>query len=234
MNFLMRIWNIIVGRTNAALGQLESPEDQLRYFVTQLDGEMSKLRKAVTGAVAEEKKLKMRIENQLMQAQDWEKKAMFALKGGQEELAREALVRKGDIESEAFRLKTEWEKQSQISEQLQQSLKNAQTKAEKAKRDYTVLIARYQTAKTTQSMNQQLAGTGEKSSSAVMEGLNNKILQIEADSQAELQVLGDGGSDIEAKFVDLERQMRGDEALAQLKAKMGGNQLPAGTRKVGG
>ena len=89
----------------------------------------------------------MKIENLLHQAQDWEKKAMLALQTGQEDLAREAVVRKTDAETEAMRLKVDWDQQIHLVTQLQESLKGAQQKAEKAKREYTNLLARYQTAK---------------------------------------------------------------------------------------
>ena len=233
MNFFARIWNVIVGRTNALVESVENPEDQLRIFVSTLDSEMTKLRQAVTAAIAEEKKLKMKIENLLLQSQDWKKKAMFALNQGKEDLAREALIRKGDAENEAIRLRADLERQAEAVEKLQQALRATQQKTEKAKRDYTVLLARYRSAKTQMSINKQLNGLSENSPNNLIENLNDRILKIEAETQADLQMIGSGSSpDLEASFVQLEQQYRGDEALTQLKAKMQSQPLLAAASKA--
>lgn len=221
MNFLTRLWNIVVGRTSAALDAIENPEDQLRLTVTTLDAEMTKLRQSAAAALTEEKKLKIKIENLLMQAQDWEKKAMLTLGQGQEELAKEALIRKGDAENEATRLKSSWESQAKAVENIMESLRATQIKTENAKREFTVLLARYQTAKTQQTINKQLNGLSEKSPNNLIESISDKILKIESESQAELQMMGTRShTDFDTNFAKLEKQTRGDEALAQLKQKM--------------
>ena len=54
-----------------------------------------------------------------------------------------------------------------------------------------------------------------------IEDLNDKILKIEAETEANMELIGEGvGSDLEQKFVQLEANQRGDQALLELKAKL--------------
>ena len=94
MNVFARIKYIVRGKTESVLDQLENPEEQLSVFVGELNDQLQSLQKAVARAVADEKRLKMEIEDHLTQASEWEKRAVLALEAGHEDLAKQALVKK--------------------------------------------------------------------------------------------------------------------------------------------
>jgi len=221
----MRIINVMSGKANDALDKVESPEDQLRLFIKQVEGEMAKLRDAVAIAIAAEKRLDGQVAVEMQKAAEWERKARYALQTGSEELARESLLRKEHCEELAAALKKDWGKQSEAVQKLKQSLTTTQQRAEKAKREYSLLLARYNSARAKKTLNEQLSkaeGTG--SSGSNIESLKNKVQHAEAqaEAQAELNLadFSDGG-DVEAQLNELEKKIRGDEALANLKAKLG-------------
>jgi phage shock protein A len=221
VSLIGRVWNVLSGKANALVDKIESPEDQLRSFVNKLNGEMTQVRESVVLAMTEEKKLKANIQQYLLKSQEWEKKAIFALDQGQEDLAREALVRKGECDESAIQLKAEWEKQSVSVERLKVTLRDTQTKAEAAKREYTILLARYKSAQAKQNLNRQLSGINQSSTASNIEGLNERILKLEAQTDAELE-LGGGSSDhdLEARFAAIDQKMKGDDALQLLKQRM--------------
>ena len=234
MNNLMylfkRFYYLLLGKSEAVLNKLESPEDDLRMFVDDLNSEIKKMNQAVTLALADEKKMKHRIKTLLEQSLDWQKKAVLALNAGDESLAKEALVKKEECESQALALKVDWENQKSTVEQLKKRLQASTERVEKAKRDYTVLVARYRTAKTNQDLGRKLNPASQDSPLVMIESLNDKILKIEAETEAETELLGtDRTEELDMRFKALEKAQRGEEALAQLKASIGTRLLSQGT-----
>ncbi|NMQ04276.1 hypothetical protein E4Q08_02870 [Candidatus Accumulibacter phosphatis] len=78
--FINRVLNILRGKSNLMLEKLEKPEEQLFVFIDDLNTQMVGLRKAVAAAMADEKRLKMQMDDLDANAQQWERKAIMALK----------------------------------------------------------------------------------------------------------------------------------------------------------
>lgn len=221
MRLARRLWNFLRGKGHSLLEQLEKPEEQLSVFIEEITDSMLKLQKSVASAVADEKKLQLQMQKALESAQNWEQKAVFALKEGDEALARQALVRKEDAENHAKVLQDSWKTQKEACAQLKGSLGQAKVRVEEAKRQYTLLLARYRSAETKQKLTETLAPITDESPMKYIEDLNDKILKIEAETEANMELIGDGGGgDLEQKFAKLENARRGEQALSELKAKL--------------
>ena len=221
-----RVWNFLRGKGHAVLDKFEKPEEQLSVFIEELTGSMLKLQKSVAAAVADEKRLKLQFEKSLESANNWEQKAMLALKGGDEDLARQALSRKEDDENHAKVLQDSWKTQKDACVQLKSNLVQAKARVEDAKREYTLLLARYRSVQTKQKLGETLAPFNDESPMRFISDLNDKILKIEAETEANMELIGDdGGGDLEQKFAKLENAHRGEQALLELKSKLD-NQLP--------
>jgi phage shock protein A len=211
------------------MDKIEQPEEQLAVFVEELTGSMSKMQKGVAAAVADEKRLKLQIGKALESAQGWEQKAMLALKQGDETLARQALVRKEDAEAQARVLQASWKTQMEACEKLKVNLSQARVRLDDAKREYTLLLARYRSAQTKQKLTETMTLGSDESPMKYIEGLNDKILKIEAETEANLELIGENGAgDLEQQFARLEQAHRGEQALLDLKAKMQQQQLTTG------
>lgn len=214
-----RVMNVIRGKSNTVLEKLEKPEEQLSVFIDELNRQMSSLQKSVAAAMADEKRLKMQLDDLYQKADSWEKKAVMALKAGDEGLAREALMQKEECEGQVPPIRQAWEAQKEATQKLKQSLSQAKGRVEEAKRKYTLLVARYKTAETTQKLSQKLSA--DDSAAQMMERLNDRILKIESETEASMELVGDNDTaDLEARFAKLEKKSRGDQALAQLKEKL--------------
>ena len=216
-----RTWNFLRGKGHAILDKFEKPEEQLSVFIEELNGSMLKLQKSVAAAVADEKRLHLQLQKTLESASDWEHKAMLALKEGDEALARQALVRKEDSENQAKILQNSWRTQKEACVQLKGNLSQAKARVEEAKREYTLLLARYRSAQTKQKLTETLAPVSDESPMKFIEDLNDKILKIEAETEANMELIGDDvGGDIEQKFAKLGKAHRGEQALLDLKSKL--------------
>lgn len=221
-----RVLNLLRGKSNAILEKLEKPEEQLSVFIDDLNAQMAGLHKSVAAAMADEKRLKMQIDDLYENAQQWERKAIMALKAGDENLASEALLKKEEYESQIPVIHKSWEVQNEATVKLKQSLSLAKGRVEEAKRKYTLLVARYKTAETNQKLSKTLSSAMDDSALHMMDKLNDRILKIESETEANLELMGDANnSDLEARFIQLERKSRGDQALQQLKEKLAQNAI---------
>ncbi len=221
MNQLQRLWNALRGKAGAVLDDLEGPDEQLANFVSELDEHLQELHRSVASAVADEKRLKMQIEEHLARAGDWESRAVLALQEGDETLAREALLKKEECEARSIALQKSWEAQKSATEKLKASLQAQKLKVAEAKTKFTLLVAQYRSAATRKKIQETLSVAHEGSPMVMIERLSDKIRKIEAETEVNEELGGEGlGEDLEAKFMALERRKKGDEALALLKAKL--------------
>ena len=220
MNVLARIKYIVRGKTDSVLDRLENPEEQLAVFVGELNDQLQNLQKAVARAVADEKRLAMEIEDHLTQASEWEKRAVLALEGGNEDLAQQALLKKGEHDTRALSLQKTWHTQQAATAKLKASLQTTRDKIEEAKRKYTLMVAQYKTATTAKKVHESLSPTAAESPMAIMERLGDKIRTIEAETEALVELEGGDEVGLEARFAELEKSKRGSQALDALKAKL--------------
>ena len=220
-----RLWNMLLGRANNAIDSIERPEDKLNLFVREMEGRIHNINTSVARAIADEKRLKMEIEGNLAKAKDWESRAMLAVRENRDDLAREALSKKEECESLAREAGTQWELQKDAVGKLKISLQDTKQRVEKEKRQYNLLLAKYNTAKSKKAISDTISsvnsGTNANGFPSLVEDLNSKILQLEAHAEAQLEMSGsNAGSDLESEFAKLESNRTVDDSLKLLKEKM--------------
>jgi phage shock protein A len=227
MGVFRRIEHIIRGKTDVFLDKLEDPEQQLSVFISELNDQVLCSQRAVAAAVADEKRLKQQIDDALSRANEWENRAILALRENNEALAKEALLKKEDCEAQSLALQKGWTAQREATDKLKTSLQATKQKVMEAKRKYTLLVAQYKSAEAKKKVNESFAVTHRESPMALMEKLSDKIAKIEAETEAMLEMGGEvADTDLEATFATLERKQKGDDALEQLKAKLAGAAEP--------
>ena len=93
MGFFDRLGRLVRANANAAVSSMEDPSKILDQSVADMQSDLVKLRQAVALAIASQKRLRSQAEQASSQATTWYERAELALKKGEEDLAREALVR---------------------------------------------------------------------------------------------------------------------------------------------
>ena len=227
MSIFSRLKTLISSNVNDLISKAEKPEKMLNQLIIEMQEQLLASKRAVALAIAEEKKLEREVTNQENQAQEWERKAMLAVKAGKDDLAREALLRKQEYDNAHGEYKKQWEAQKNSVEGLKESLRDLQNKIEEAQRKKNLLIARAKRAEAQQKIQSTMTSvSGNRSAFDAFDRMAHKVDQMEAQADAakELEDFGSNSS-LEKRFAELEKSdASADLLLEDLKKKM--NALP--------
>ena len=219
MGLFSRLGTLFRSNINELINKAEDPEKMLNQVLVDMKGQLVEAKKQVAVAIADEKRIKKQLDQERAKANDWERKAMLAIKAGDDGLARAALQRKNDHEEVAKTLEVQWEAQKDSVEKLKEALRGLDHKIEEAKRKRNILVSRKKRAEAQRMINETLASINSKGSFDTFERMEDKITQLEAESEAtaELGVLPE--TSLESQFKALEAGDVDDE-LNALKRKM--------------
>lgn len=223
MGLFDRFRRVVKSNINDMISKAEDPEKMLNQLITDMNQQLIESKKSVASAIADEKKLERQVNENRNQAQEWERKAMMALKAGKEDLAREALSRKQEYEQYAEQLNEQWEGQHQSVEKLKESLRGLQQKIEEAQRKKNLLVARSRRADAQKKIQSTVSGMSDNSAFEVFDRMSKQVDQIEAEVEATSEMEDMSGSDdLESQFKELEGSQGGgtDKALDDLRKKM--------------
>jgi phage shock protein A len=223
MGIFSRLKTLISANINHLIGKAEKPEKMLNQLILEMDGQLIESKKAVAQAISDEKRMGREMNIQLDQAAGWERKAMLAVEKGEDDLAKEALLRKQENDNAALEYRKQWEAQKAAVEKLKVSLKELTGKIEKARREKNLLIARAKRAEAQQKIQDTVSNvSGNRSAFDAFDRMSQKVDQMEAQADA-TQELADftSDNDLEKRFAELEKSDNSaDNLLADLKNKM--------------
>lgn len=223
MGILDRIRTVLKSNINALISKAEDPEKMLNQLLMDMNEQLLEAKKQVAMSIADEKKLERQMLENKGQAEDWEKKAMLAVKVGKDDLAKEALLRKQEYDGYASSFQKEFESQHASVEQLKDALRQLSGKIEEASRKKNLLIARAKRAEAQKQIQQAMGSLTGGSSFDTFDRMAEKVDQIEAEADA-MKELSSVTEDqkLEDKFKELESSdSSADKLLEDLKAKMG-------------
>jgi phage shock protein A len=223
MGIFDRLKTVISSNMNDLIAKAENPEKMLNQMIIDMNEQLIESKKAVAMAIADEKRLEREVIENKAKAEDWEKKAVLAVRAGRDDLAKEALLRKQEHESYVGQLGTQWTAQKESVEKLKVSLRELQTKIEEASRKKNILIARAKRAEAQDKINKTMSSLqGNKSAFDTFDRMAKKIDELEArtEAQKELEDVSSGAS-LEKQFAALESSpTAADTLLEDLKRKM--------------
>ncbi len=223
MGIFDRLKTVISSNMNALISKAENPEKMLNQMIIDMNQQLIDSKKAVAMAIADEKRLEREVIENKAKAEEWEKKAMLAVRAGRDDLAKEALLRKQEHESYSGQLGTQWQAQKESVEKLKESLRQLQSKIEEASRKKNILIARAKRAEAQEKINQTMSSiAGNKSAFDTFDRMAKKVDELEArtEAQKELEDASSGAS-LEKQFALLESSpTAADSLLEDLKRKM--------------
>lgn len=220
--FFSRLATLIKSNLNDLISRSEDPEKMLNQIVEDMTNQLGEAKKMVALSIADEKKLEKQTQQELESAAAWEKRAMLAVKAGNDELAKEALARKKEHESLGEQFKDQWQKQKASVEQLKLALRALNSKIEEAKRKKNLLIARKKRAEAQKAIQETMGGLRNASAFETFDRMAGKIEQMEAEASAQAELNEEYSGDVLAhKFSQLEQTKGAEEDLMALKRKMG-------------
>ncbi len=222
MGFFGRLATLIKSNLNDLISKSEDPEKMLNQVIVDMNQQLVEAKKQVAVAIADEKRLQKQYNNEKSVTDDWHKKAMLAVRAGDDELAKEALTRKKEHESLAISFEDQWRKQQVAVNQLKTALRALNNKIEEAKRKKNVLIARQRRAEAMKSIQETMSGLSDNSAFETFDRMAEKIDQIEAEAEAGAELSEEYTGDVlKQKFNRLEATAGADADLEALKREMG-------------
>jgi phage shock protein A len=199
---------------------MQDPAKEIDQMVRDMEESAREARSEVAQCMAEEKRMAKRIESLQAEMKSWEDRAATAVRAGDDQLAKEALRRKGEKDAERAETQKALQEQEVYVDQLATGLK--------------ALEARVKDVKLRQGTLREKARASKRGGSAVstktaafddFERMSSKIDAVEAEAS-----LGDELSGRSATSIDAERKLKEmsekssmDDALAELKKKLGGS-----------
>lgn len=224
MGLFDRVSRLVRANINDTISKAEDPEKILEQAIIDMQEDLVQLRQAVATAIASQKRTQQQHNQAQSEADNWQRRAQLALQKGDEGLAREALSRKKVQAETATALKTQLDQQSTTVDTLKRNLIALEGKISEAKTKKDMLKARASAAKANEQLQKTVGSLGTSSAMSAFERMEEKVLQMEARSQAAAEL---AGADLESQFVQLESGSDVDDELAAMKAQLLGGAAPS-------
>jgi len=224
MSIFQKISTLFKSNINDLISRAENPEKMLNQIILDMKEQLAKAKREVAAAIADERKLRAQLDDEIKQAREWERRAMLAVKEGRDDLAKQALVRQQEHAERAGTLEQTWSNQAAETEKLKAALRQLNDKIEEAKRKRNLLIAKQKRAQAQKRIHETMAGLSETSAFEAFNRMAEKIEENERQSLAAAEVSEAlSGGTLETEFLQLEAGGDGDveSRLMALKQEMG-------------
>jgi phage shock protein A len=230
MGLFDRIGRVMRANLNDLVSKAEDPEKMLEQVLLEMQEDLVQLRQATASAIATQKRSEQQYNSAQTESNNWQQRAQLALQKGEEDLARQALMRKKTYSDTATTLKNQLDQQSTQVEALKRNLIGLEGKISEAKTKKDMLKARVSAAKANEQIAAMTGKINTSGAAAAFDRMEEKVLQMEARSESVRELAGDS---LEGQFAALEGGSDIDAELAAMKAQITGGFAPAGALPAG-
>jgi phage shock protein A len=219
MGIFSKIKNGISGKANAALDKAIDPEKELDMAILELEDGRKKALQELLTYKATAKQLDNDIDKYKAKTAEWERRAMVAVKAGDDEAAKTALREKRNAETELAKIEKDKHEAQSYAIQLNKSRKDFETKLQ-------ILKLRKGTLATQLAAARSSGGNAFGHDNDVWDKFQRAEDRIDAEAIETEVDAAMRGEDAEAQLVDAKIAAlpagtdAPDDALAKLKAKM--------------
>lgn len=224
-----RLRTSISSALNDAVDSVSDPGQEVALMLDDLAAQIQSSEGDLKQTIVEKKMLERKLEELKQSEASWQKKAEQALRLGDEHLAREALRKKGDYSMQVKETEAALREQASLVDSMHQHLKESKAKLKSLNLRRGSLMAQARAAK-----RGVAPGTlSDGGTLTRLDDIENKIAALEALNEVSSELSNEvKEAELDAKLESLAGESELDDALAELKAKMGqGDQkvLPAGS-----
>ncbi|CAL5229326.1 g12632 [Coccomyxa viridis] len=203
---------------NSTVGELEDPRRMLDQAVTDMREDVTKMRQAAAQVYAAERQMETRFASAQAASDEWKRRAEWALRKGDEDLAREALKRRKTFETTANTMREQLEQHRKASATLKANISALESKVAEALNKKETLKARAASAQATKMLNEEISSlvgglrSSSNSSLSAFARMEQKVeaLEAEADAAGQMGMFGDA---LGAKFALMEAGTVEDDLL---------------------
>jgi phage shock protein A len=217
MELMKRIQRVIRANFNSMISSTEDPEKILEQAVMEMQTNLVQLRQAVAQAIATQKRTERQTAQAKSTVEEWYRRAQLALKASNEPLAREALTKRRAYQETHDALHDQIKQQNSLIVKMKQDMRSLEFKILEAKTKKDMYIARARSAEASYRLQEMLSSSSTTSSLNAFERMEEKVLQLEAKSEAIAQLDSD---DLQQQFTKSESNNSIDGELAAMKVQL--------------
>jgi len=222
MGFFSRVSEIISANLNDLLDRMENPEKMMKQLIREMEDAVHDAKTAAVKALADERRIEKEITSHRRKIDDWQAKAVEAVKLDRDDLARRALELKKESEDILAALEPELATAKETSAAMKRQLRALQAKCQEARRKEATLAIRRKAAdmqKDSATRSGAPPGRVNLSAFAKFDKVEDGIAQIEAEAEA-IAELSSQDAALEEEFAELGMTDEIDTQLATLKSKV--------------
>lgn len=211
MGIFSRFKDIVNANINTLLDKAEDPEKMLRLMVQEMEDTLIELKSNCASMMAEGIRKEKKLEEVKKTLTRWENRAVLALEKGREDLAREALVEKRNIQSEIDSLKEQLKDNINAVEESKTEMETLEAKLKETKEKLSILKEKKERAEMERKANDAMRGNV----NAHFDAMEERI-----DRMTSWNDLNRKEKSTEDKFKEFEKDDEIERELAELKKRM--------------
>jgi phage shock protein A len=218
MGILGRLSSLIKSNVNDVIDSMQDPAKEIDQMVRDMEESARQARTEVAQCMGEEKRLQKRVADLEAEAAEWVKRAEMAIRAGDDGLAKEALRRKGEKDAERAEAQKSLQEQGVYVDQLTTALKALDARLADIKLRQGSLRAKARSNKKGSPLSGKTAAFDD------FDRMAGKIDTVEAEAGLDEELGGRTAESAaaERKLNEMAAQSSVDDALAELKKKLGG------------
>src|SRR3954452_24584918 len=224
-----RMGRVVRGQANAGVDVIEDAtfEATVRQTVADMKTELNNVVRASAMAMSNYNTLQAEYEKYTRQSAEWKQRAGMALDAGNEDLAKKALAKKAECDTQVNSMKLSVDNAQATSERLKTQVGELKRKIEDGERTAGTLVARKNAAVAQRKVSEAMAGVGNADNAfAQLNRFEQTVSKDEATAKAFDQLASAGkDDDLEAEFAKLGGKSV-DAELAALKAERNKGAMP--------
>ena len=222
MGVLQRISTLLRANINDMLDQAEDPEIMLSQILRDMEGEIQKARGQVADMMAQERLFRDDLQSEQQKSRDMESRAEHYVRQGNDAMAREALKRKTDSDTNMEVIQQQLTAQSEMVTRLRSQLDALNDKYQQAMGNREALIARYRRAEAQRQVTRTMSDLDVTDYTGELARMERRVREREARAGAETELTNQGrADDLGSTFGSNERNMKVESDLESLKNRLG-------------
>lgn len=212
---LDRLMNVLKAAFNKGIKQIETPEILAEQAQSELEGDVRKLKEALTTSLAQEKMLEKQLKKANEELDSWQNRAAVAVSQNNDDVAKQCLTKKQECVQQVQSLETQLSEQKNLTVSLREKSKDVENALREFQRKKADLVTRGKASQAAANATELMSNV----SGGGMDKWEQKIQEKEARSEA----LGELAK--ESKLKSFAEEADVDDELAALKEQLSGPKL---------